>query len=97
MRELQLVELLREREIFFRQTASVVRGEDERDFVPADINVGMMPRFLSELGGGGDKLDRRREILEDESARDRFATLLPIGRGSECGLDLGSGQFIHRD
>ena len=72
-------------------------GQGDRDFVPADINVWMMPCFFSELGDGVDELDGRREILEDKGARDGFIALLPIGQSSERGLDLGGGQFIHAD
>ena len=91
------VEFFCEREIFFRQTASVVCRQSERDFVPADINVRMMPRLFSELGDGVDELDGRREIFEDERARDGFVALLPIRQSSERSLDLGGGQFIHAD
>src|SRR6478736_1334425 len=94
-RGLQSVEFPGEGEVLFRQAAGIVRGENERHLVPADINVGMMPGFLRELGDGGDELDGRRKIFEDERPRDGFAALAPIGNSRERGLDLGGIQFGH--
>src|SRR5882672_2416335 len=63
------VELRRELEILFRQAARIVRREGEGDLVPANINVGMMPRLFCKLRNGIDELYRHREILELKGAR----------------------------
>ena len=70
-------------------------GQGERDFVPTDINVGVMPCFLGQPGDGVHEPDRSRKILELEGARDGDALLFPVGHGAECGLDLGGIEFGH--
>lgn len=72
-----------------------MRGQRQRDLVPTNIDVGMMPRFFRNSGSGVDEFDRRGKIFEDERARDGCPTLLPIGYGRERGFDLNSGQFLH--
>ena len=65
-----------------------MRSERERDFVPTNINVGMMPRFFRELGDGVEELDRSGKILEHKSASDGVAALVPVRQRSERGFDL---------
>ena len=91
----QPVELRRELEILFRQAARIVRREGEGDLVPANINVGMMPRLFCKLRNGIDELYRHREILELKGARDGRAFLFPIRHALERSFGLGSVKFCH--
>ena len=91
----QPVKLPRQLKILFRQSARVMRRERERDLVPADINVGMMPRLLCELGDGVDEFHRSDEVLELKRARDGRTGFLPIRQSLEAGLDPGRIEFCH--
>ncbi len=97
MKRSKLVELPRQRKISVGQAAGIVGGQRQRDFVPADINVRMMPRLFGEFRYGRDELDRRREILELKSVRDGGATLFPIGHSRQRDFDLRGRQFLHPD
>src|SRR6266567_3670799 len=81
--------------ILFGQSPLIMGGEGEGYFVPADINVRVMPGFFRRSRHGVDKLDRGREILELECATDGAPLLAPLGRGSQSSLDLGWTQFRH--
>jgi len=72
-----------------------MRGQRERHFVPANIDVRMMPRFLGEFRNGVDELDGGGKIFELKGARDGVALLFPIGHGGEGGFDLSGTQFVH--
>src|SRR5438309_12021781 len=65
-----LIELSRQRKILFGQSARVMGAESQRHFVPADIDVGMMPRFLSQIRDSMYKFHSRRKIFEAVSADD---------------------------
>src|ERR1041385_2949698 len=82
------VELLRQLEIFFGQATRVVRGQRERGFVPADVDVRMMPRLLGDGRDLPDEADGSGKILELVRARDRRVFLPPILHGRERGFDL---------
>ena len=79
--DLQEVELLGEVEILLGQAALIVGAEGQREFVPADVDVGMVPCGLRQISHGVDEFDRRREILELVSAGDGVAGYSPIRRG----------------
>jgi hypothetical protein len=88
------VEFSGEDEIFSGQPAGIVRGERECDFVPADINVGMMPRLFREPRDGIDEFNRGWEILELVSARDAYVIFLPVRDAGERGFDLSGVEFF---
>jgi len=90
-----LVELFCQLEIFLSQSSGVMSCQPEGHFIPANIDVGVMPRFLSESRDDFDELDRSRKILELKGARDGLPLFLPVGDGSEGGLDLSGTQFFH--
>ena len=58
------VELFSQRKVLIRQSAGIVRRERKRHLVPADVNVGMMPRLPGESGDGVHKFDGGGKILE---------------------------------
>ena len=66
-------------EILFRQTARIMRRERERDLAPANINVGMVSRFLRKLRDGVHKFDGAREILELIGARCGWGKFFSVG------------------
>src|ERR1041385_3303939 len=89
------IKFLRQIKIFRRQTARVMRGQREGDFVPADIDVGMVPGLLGGARGGIDEPDGGREILEFKSAREGGAAFLPLFHTRQRGFDLCGSQFCH--
>jgi len=90
------IKLLGESEILVRETVRVVGRQGERNFVPPNINVRMMPRLFGQLRDGINELDRQRKVLELKSARDGRAFLFPTWHGRQRSLDLGSVEFWHR-
>ena len=91
----QPVKLCRERKIFFGQPALIVRRERERDLVPADINVGMMPCLFGEHGNPVDELDGGGKIFERERARNDGGSFLPQGNFDERPFDLRCVELRH--
>ena len=73
----------------------VVRGERERDFVPADVEVRVVPGFFREARDGVHKLDGCREILELVRSGDGLGFPPPIRHAGQGGFDLLCGQFRH--
>src|SRR5712692_4869496 len=84
----QLVEFARQVEVLFGQAAGVVRGQAQLDFVPADVDVGMVPGLFGHGCERVDELDRGREILELIRARDGRPGLLPGWNRGQRYLDL---------
>ena len=55
---------MRQGKIFFRQPAGIVRGEYERNLVPAHINVRVMLRLFRQHRHDVDELHRLGKIRE---------------------------------
>ena len=90
----QLIALAREGKILFRQAARGVRGECERDPVPAHINIRLILRLTGEVGDGVDEFHGGGKILEPERAGHDSAIALPLRQGRERQDDSG---FIQLD
>jgi hypothetical protein len=82
-------------EIFFCDSAFVMRGERQRHLVETDFNVGMMVHFLGALGDAVDKSDAVQETLELKGAANGIRALRPIGNGFQVKLDLFVVQGWH--
>src|SRR6185369_224487 len=79
--------------ILLRQAALIVRAEGERDFVPPDVDVGMVPCCFRQVSHSVDKFDRCREILELVGAGDGVVCYSPIRHGRKRRLDLSRSIF----
>src|SRR5438552_18693359 len=85
---LQLVELTCQFKILLCQSTRIMGCECERDLVPTDVYVGMMPRLFCHLRHVVHEFHRNGEILEFVSARDSGAFLFPFRDGTLRRLDL---------
>ncbi len=91
---LQVVDLGREIGVLFGEPARVVGREGEGDFVPADVDVGVVIRVFGEVGDFVDELDGGREALELEGLRNGFAVESPTLEGGEVVGDRGVGEEV---
>ena len=76
------IEFRRQCEIFFGQTAFIVRGQAEGDFVPADVDVRVVPGFLGSFGDGVHEADGGGKILELKCPADDLTAAPPVGNVS---------------
>src|ERR1700752_3676967 len=84
----ELIELLGQPEVLFRQAPFRMGGESQRHFVPPDVDVGMVPGFFGPFGDGVDKFDRGNEILELKCTIDAVPLFDPSWKEAECGFGL---------
>ena len=83
-----IVDLLREPEVFVGQSARVVRGQDERDFVVANQNIGMMFVALRQFGHAIDENHRVAEVAELPGAADLLVFVVPQRNVSQRAVDF---------
>jgi hypothetical protein len=91
-RRLETVELACEVQVFGRECLLGVRGEHDRDLVPADVDVGVVVGNLGGKTNAGHESHRLIEIGERERARDRLARPFPMGVFDGEDTDLVRGE-----
>lgn len=72
-----LIELLREREIGFRQAAFAVRGNYEPNLIPANVDIGMMIHRFGNFRDTIHETDRRHEIAKFARLHELFFVAFP--------------------
>jgi len=82
-------------EVLARQPAGVVRRQREFDFVPADVDVGMMPCSLSQACDGIHKPDGSREVLELKHSVDAIAAWSPVRQPAQAKSNFSNGELCH--
>ena len=82
-------------EIFFREAAFIMGGESEGDFVPADVDVGVVRGTLGQAGNGVYKFDGGCKIPKLKSPIDGGALFGPFGQKAKGGFGLSSRVLCH--
>ena len=68
-------------EIFFGESAGIMRGERERHLVKTDVNIGMVIDFLSALGDAVHKGNAHQESLELKCPMNSLGAFRPVWNG----------------
>jgi hypothetical protein len=84
-----------EGEIFFGDSSFIMRGELQRDFVKANINIRMVFQFLGLLGDSTHKSDAHQEPLKLKCAVKGMSLLRPIRDGFQVKADFIGVQGWH--
>lgn len=89
------VKLFGQREIFFSESASIMRGKRQLHLVVADIQVRMVVELLSLFGDAIDEVKAVQEVLKLESSENSPGTFRPFRDGFQAPVDFFGGQGSH--